>query len=139
MAFAEFVAENLHSVANLAWDLAGTKATARFTIEDVQVEVRFGERTAGEWSVSFDTITTSTGKEDYHQAFYVFNGVFQAAEEFIEVRTPDRLIFFTKREGLAKIYETYLRREQIRILELGYQLRDMEKIPPYSEYILERT
>ena len=46
---------------------------------------------------------TPKGGEDYHRAFFVFNGVFQAAEEFIAVRQPDRLVFTTKREQLAHI------------------------------------
>ncbi len=138
MAIAEFLAENFHSVANLTWGLSGNKATARFAVDDVQVEVRFEERAIGEWLVSFDTKTSPAAKEDYHRAFYVFNGVFQAVEEFIAVRTPDRLIFSTKREGLASIYETYLRREQSRIAEFGYQLLDAQRIPPYTEYVLER-
>ncbi len=71
-------------------------------------------------------------------AFHIFNGVFQAVEEFISVRQPEVLVFATKREELADIYDLYLRREQEKIIGLGYQLEPVSKIDPHREYTLRR-
>lgn len=136
-AFAEFFAENFQSTADLTWDIAGRRVLAHFAIEGMEVEGQFEHRAAGEWLVSFET--KSTGGEDYHRAFYVFNGVFQATEEFMSIREPGRVIFATKKEQLAHIYETYLRRERDRIEALGYRLLDPQKVEPFTEYVLERV
>ena len=134
--FAEFVAENFRSVANLTWDMADGRVLAHFAVEDLRVEVQFEERTAGEWTLSFDLLTTP--KSVAYLAFHMFNGVFQAVEEFVSVRNPDTVIFVTKRADLAHIYETYLRRERTRIEELGYRVREV-KATPFTEYVLERV
>jgi hypothetical protein len=139
VAFAEFIAENFHSMANLTWDVAAGKSLAHFTIEDVHIEVQFEQRTPDEWLVSFTTRKPPSEQGDYHRAFYIFNGVFQAAEEFIAVRDPKCLVFATKRDELAHIYETYLNRERERIEALGYRVLDPVRIDPYTEYVLERV
>lgn len=68
-----------------------------------------------------------------------FNGVFQAVEEFIAVRSPNKLVFVAKRDDIAAVYETYLRREKERIEALGYTELSAQRVPPFSEYVLHRV
>ena len=73
-----------------------------------------------------------------YSAFSIFNGVFQAVREFVGVREPDTLVFATKRDELASIYQTYLRRESATLEELGYQLEGPNRVEPYVEFTLRR-
>ena len=122
---------------DLIWHLADGRVLAQFAVEDLLIQVQFEERAPGEWTISFELLTTP--KSMAYLAFHMFNGVFQAVEEFISVRNPDALVFVTKRPDLAHIYEVFLRREQDRIAELGYKLRDRQKVEPFIEYVLERV
>jgi hypothetical protein len=72
-------------------------------------------------------------------AFSIFNGVFQAVEEFVGAREPETLLFATKREELAGIYQTYLRRESATLEKLGYQLEGPEHLEPYRQFLLRRV
>lgn len=125
-------------MARLTWNLVDDRVLAHFAIEGVRVEVQFEQRAPGEWLIALET-RSAPGPEDYRRAFYVFNGVFQATEEFIAVREPDRLVFATKREQLAHVYELYLKREEERTSRLGYKLAGAQKVPPFIEYALERN
>ena len=136
-AFAEFIAENLRSVVDLTWDLADGRVLARFGVEDLLVEVQFEERVPGEWTIAFELVTTP--KSLAYLAFHMFNGVFQAVEEFVSVRNPDAVVFVAKRADLAHIYEIFLHREQHRIADLGYKLRTVQKVDPFVEYVIKRV
>jgi hypothetical protein len=57
-----------------------------------------------------------------YSAFSIFNDVVQAVPEFIEVRQPETLVFATKRDELAGIHQTYLRKESTTLESLGYSL-----------------
>jgi len=72
-------------------------------------------------------------------SFEIFNGVFQAVEEFIEVREPERMVFATKRDKLAGIYQTYLRKESSKLEDVGYRLEGPYRIDPYMEFVLKRV
>src|SRR5581483_2869415 len=72
------------------------------------------------------------------QPFSIFNGVFEAVHEFITVREPDKLVFATKRDELASIYQTYLRRESAALDELGYKLEGPHRVDPCLEFVLRR-
>jgi hypothetical protein len=74
-----------------------------------------------------------------YSAFAIFNGVFQAVREFVEVRQPDALVFATKRDELAGIYQTDLRRESATLEELGYELEGPHRAEPYLEFTLKPT
>jgi hypothetical protein len=121
--FAEIIAESFYSTVNLVWDLSGTnRATARFSVESVAVQVLFEQQEPGAaWNVSFD-VERGELRQAVHLSFHIFNGVFQAVREFLEVRHPELVVFATKREALADIYQTYLRRESPTIERLGYQI-----------------
>jgi hypothetical protein len=138
--FAEFAAENFHSEASLIWKLVGsTRAVAEFPVEALKVEVSFEQREEnGPWHVAFDVIR-GDARETAHQAFRIFNGVFQAVREFIETRQPEIVVFISKNEGLAGIYETYLRREKGSMEMLGYRLEGPDRVDPYTQYTLRRT
>lgn len=137
--FAEFVAENFNSGASLVWDLAGaSRVTAAFEVDSIKVKVSFEMREdARAWYVAFEVRRTDT-TEAVHSAFAIFNGVFQAVREFIGVREPEILIFATKRDELAGIYRTYLRKESGRLKELGYEVEGPHHADPYMEFVLRR-
>jgi hypothetical protein len=71
-------------------------------------------------------------------SWHIFNGVFQAAEEFASVRQPDSVILVAKRDKLASIYETYLRREAARLQDIGYALMSVDKVDSFTEFVLRR-
>ena len=137
--FAELIAESYHSTVNLTWNLSGPKrSTANFSIESIEVQVLFEQQESGAaWNVSFD-VQKGEARQAVHASFQIFNGVFQAVHEFLEVRNPELLVFATKRDSLAGIYQTYLRREQPEIERLGYQIEGPEKVSPYQEFTLRR-
>ncbi len=138
--FAEFIAESYESHVELIWNLANLHhLTASFTVGSMQVEVSFdAPEDADEWRISFETGGTATSSEGVLTAFDVFNGVFQAVREFIEVREPETLIFATKTDKLANIYQTYLRREASALEQLGYEVEGPVRIEPFMEFILRR-
>jgi hypothetical protein len=140
--FAEFMAESYRSDVPLTWNLASRNhATASFAIDSVKVIVSFEQReTNGPWHVLFEVDKgDKTDTELAHLAFSIFNGVFQAVEEFVGVREPETLLFATKREALAGIYQTYLRRESATLEKLGYRLEDPEHVEPYRQFLLKRV
>ena len=59
--------------------------------------------------------------------------------EFIEVREPETLVFATKRDELANIYQPYLRKWSARIEELGYLLDGPIRVDLYTEFMLTRV
>lgn len=144
--FAEFMAESYRSNVPLTWNLlhsnsAGRNhATASVTIESVKAIVSFEQREAdGPWHVLFEVDKgNKTDTELAYLAFAIFNGVFQAVEEFVGVREPEILLFATKREQLAGIYQTYLRRESAVLEKLGYRLEGPEYVEPYRQFLLKR-
>jgi hypothetical protein len=137
--FAEIIAESFYSTVNLTWNLSGSnRATASFSVESVAVQVRFEQEELGAaWNISFD-VERGELRQAVHLSFQIFNGVFQAVREFLEVRQPELLVFATKREALADIYQTYLRRERSTIERLGYQVEGPQRVDPYVEYTLRR-
>lgn len=140
--FAEFVAEQFHSEAQVNWKLKSPMhATAVFTVKTIVVEVDFEQREPnGPWHVAFNTGQGELAdRTNITLAFRIFNGVFQAVREFIEVREPAAVVFISEDEDLASIYGTYLRREKGRIAELGYTLEGPHRVEPYTEWTLRRT
>ncbi len=121
--FAEFIAESFYSTVNLTWNLSGPRcSTASFSVESIAVEVLFEQAESGTaWNISFD-VERGEVRQALHAFFQIFNGVFQAVREFLEVRNPELVVFATKRDSLAGIYQTYLRRESPEIERLGYRL-----------------
>jgi hypothetical protein len=100
--FAEYMAESFNSNAKLVWDYPRhSHATATFGVDGIQVIVSFEQREAtGPWHVVFE-VDQSDSTAAVHSSFEIFNGVFQAVEEFIEVREPETMVFATKRDKLA--------------------------------------
>jgi hypothetical protein len=137
--FAEFMAESFESSVPLRWDHARASVVpARFSVDSVTVTVNFERRRAdGPWHVVFE-VDRGQGTELVYSAFAIFNGVFQAVEEFISVREPETVVFATKRDDLAGIYRSYLRKEARKLAELGYRLEGPIKVDPYMEFMLQR-
>jgi len=137
---AEFMAESYRSNTPLTWDVTGLSlATAAFAIELVKVVVSFERREAtGPWYVAFE-VDRGDRTAIAHSAFAIFNGVLQATEEFLVTREPETVIFATKRDELAGIYQTYLRREAETIARIGYRLEGPIRVDPYTEFMLTRV
>jgi len=140
--FAEFAAGHFYSHVKLVWDYPGrSHATPTFHVDRIKVTVSFEQRESeGPWHVLFEVDQGgSTAAVVAHSSFAIFNGVFQAVEEFVDVRQPETVVFATKRDDLAHIYQTYLRRESATIEALGYRLEGPHQVDPYSEFILRRS
>jgi hypothetical protein len=137
--FAEYMAESFNSHAKLVWDYPErSHATATFSVDGIKVIVFFEQQdTNGPWNVVFE-VDQGDSTSAVQSSFEIFNGVFQAVEEFIEVREPETLVFATKRDKLAGIYQTYLRKESTTLERLGYQLEGPHRIDPYMEFVLKR-
>lgn len=140
MSFAEFMADSFRSETPLVWDYpAPGVVTARFRAHEVPVVVTFEEREpGGPWHALFE-VENAGGTAVARAALRIFNGVFQAAEEFLSVREPLELVFATKSDDLHQIYATYLRREANTIRRLGYEIEGPVRMEPYIEYRLTRT
>jgi hypothetical protein len=138
--FAEFMAESYRSNVPLTWNLASrNRATASFSVDTVKVIVSFEQREVNApWHVLFE-VDKGEKTEIAYSAFSIFNGVFQAVREFGEVREPDVLVFATKRDELAGIYQTYFRRESSTLENLGYRLEGPHRVEPYVEFTLRRV
>ena len=108
-------------------------------MDAIKVTVSLEQRkTDGPWHVVFE-VDQSDSTAAVHSAFEIFNGVFQAVEEFINVREPEAVVFATKRDKLAGIYQTYLRKESATFEKLGYRLEGPHRVDPYVEFTLSRT
>ena len=53
------------------------------------------------------------------------------------VREPEALLFATKRDQLAGIYQTYVRRESATLEKLGYRLEEPQRVDSYTEFLLK--
>jgi len=138
-AFSEVIAENFFSEAELTWELSGPgQVRAAFNIDEVSVSVHFEEReTPGVWYVSFE-VTAARPEDTLYLSWHIFNGVFQAAEEFASTRQPDSVVLVAKREKLASIYETYLRREAARLQDMGFVLMSVDRVGSFTEFVMRR-
>ena len=138
MPFAEIVAEALATPElALTWKPESERpAVAAFTVDEITITIGFEQReTSGPWNVGFSV----AGSPLISMAFRIFNGVFQAVREFIDVRQPEAIVFVAKDPDLAGVYETYLRRERSRLELLGYDLIGPKRVTPYSEWRLRRN
>jgi hypothetical protein len=103
---AEFMADSFNPNVPVTWDLSGlSRSVASLSVDSVRKTVAFERRgSGGPWHVTFE-VAKGDSTEIAHSAFAIFNGVFQAVAELIEVREPETLVFATKRDELANIYQ----------------------------------
>ena len=138
--FAEFIAESLHSEVDLIWNLSRVDhVTATFAVDGTTVVVSFERKQeSSAWYAAFEVERGElTGVAQ--SSFEIFNGVLHAVTEFVEVRQPDLLVFASKNERLANIYQTYLRRESATLDKLGYVLEGPQRVDPFVEFTLRRV
>jgi hypothetical protein len=141
---AQYIAENYRSTMDLTWHYPHVGyARAKFKPDKralgLEVAVSFELREEGGlWHVSFEVFGLRAG-DGVQYAFDTFNGVVQAVEEFLEVREPGVLVIASKQEPLARIYETYLRREADLLQRLGYRMEEPERIEPFAQFTLRRV
>ena len=139
--FLESVLASFDSQTRITWNLTSTsEASAWFEVEDEHVTVSFTEMSPSQWRVGFDVRkSTRTSQELVLSSFRIFSGVFQGVEEFLTVRQPERLVFAAKQEGLGRLYETYLDRQDTALKSLGYEMEASFKASPLSEYAIVKT
>lgn len=128
------------SQAELTWNLASpTEATASFVHSGDKVTITFLQTLPIEWRASFDvhSAATFTG-EKARSSIRIFSGVFQAIEEFLTICQPQRLVFASKEEGLGRLYETYLARQDSNLRNLGYR-SEQTKASLLAEYAIIKT
>jgi hypothetical protein len=138
--FAEFVAASFESIVDLFWDYPRRGlATAKFGVRDIAIIVTFEEpEPTAPWRVEFE-VQRGDSNSAVYAAFEIFNGVMQAVEEFLNVREPGELVIVSKSEQLARIYETYLKRESGRLERLGYSFEGLLHKNLYTEFTLRRS
>ena len=128
------------SKANLTWTTnASGSATARFDTSGVRVETVFTGTGKNEWRVAFEAVSSASASENIHASIRVFSGVFQAVREFLEVRQPEKLVFASKEETLAHLYEEYLQRQDTTLRQLGYRMIPAVRMSPLAEFALEKA
>ena len=139
--FLESILASFDSQAKLTWDLTSlTEARVWFVYNGDRVTVTFTENSPGQWRVSFDVAKSAqSSSELVRSSIRIFSGVFQAVEEFLTVREPERLVFASKEEGLGRLYEAYLSRQNTALNTLGYRTDETVKAAPLAEYAIVKT
>jgi len=128
----------------LTWTTGGAttgqgEAIARFEISGTRVDTTFTETGENHWRVGFDVISKASALENIHASIRIFSGVFQAVREFLEVRQPQELVFASKEEGLGRLYEEYLQRQESPLRVLGYRMVAPVKSSPLAEFAIVKT
>ncbi len=140
--FAETVAELFQSTAILRWRTESTTyAVATFVVKSLGVDVDFERRLHdGPWHIAFSVVRGDVDDQtNIALAFRLFNGVFQAVREFMESREPEMLVFTASDEDVARIFETYLRRDRNTMEDLGYELMGPDRVGQNSEWSVRRV
>ena len=137
----ESILSSFDSQAELIWNLVSpAEATASFVHNGDKVTVTFLQTSPTEWRASFDVASAAPFTGDKaRSSIRIFSGVFQAVEEFLTIRQPERLVFASKEEGLGRLYETYLARQDSNLHALGYQSEHTTKASPLAEYAIIKT
>jgi len=124
----------------LTWITGGSgEAIARFEIAGTCVDTTFAETRENHWRVGFDVISKASASEIIHASICIFSGVFQAVREFLEVRQPQELVFASKEEGLGRLYEEYLQRQDTPLRQIGYRMVAPIKSSPLAEFAIVKT
>ena len=139
--FLESVLASFDSQTRITWNLTSiNEAFAWFEIEEEYVTVSFQQTRPIGWRVGFNVRKSNRSSQELVlSSFRIFSGVFQVVEEFLTVRQPDRLVFAAKQEGLGRLYETYLDRQNTALKTLGYEMDASFKAAPLSEYAIIKT
>jgi len=139
--FVESILASFDSQARLTWNLISpAEVAACFVHDGDQVTVQFVETVPGEWRASFDVASGAKfTSEKARSSIRIFAGVFQAVEEFLTIRQPERLVFASKEEGLGRLYEAYLSRQDSNLRSLGYRAEQTAKASPLAEYAIVKT
>ena len=139
--FLESVLASFDSQTRITWNLiARNKASAWFEVEEEHVDVAFHETQPGQWRIGFDVRKSNRSSQELVlSSFRIFSGVFQVVEEFLTVRQPERLIFAAKQEGLGRLYEAYLNRQNTTLKTLGYKMDVSFRAAPLSEYAIVKA
>lgn len=139
--FTESILASFNSQARLTWNLTSTtEATASFVQNDDRITITFTQTSTTEWRAAFDVAqSTQTSSGLVRSSIRIFSGVFQAVEEFLTIRQPERLVFASKEEGLGRLYEAYLFRQDTTLHTLGYQTEQTTKASPLAEYAIVKT
>ncbi len=111
----------------MIWNYPDTKhAVARFaaggeSVVDVALEQRDQS-----WYVSF-TVQGPPNDVAY-SALRIFDGVFEAVQQFLAIREPQTILFTTTRDDLAEAYGFYLQEKSKRFALLGYRVDGQHRV-----------
>jgi hypothetical protein len=124
----------------LTWATGGSgEAIARFEVSGARVATTFTQTEENHWRVGFEVTSKASASENIHASIRIFSGVFQAVREFLEVRQPEELVFASKEEGLGRLYEEYLQRQDTPLRQLGYRMVAPIKSTPLAEFAIVKT
>jgi hypothetical protein len=137
----ESVLAAFDSSAAIAWDVKSKgRVAAHFSSKHVQVTVTFLDTGDGSWRVGFEVERSSpeVGAREIAPALRILSGVFQAVREFLEVRQPQRLVFASKDDDLARLYDTYLQKQDTALKQMGYEVAPPLQSSPFTEFTIEK-
>jgi hypothetical protein len=139
--FLESILSSFDSQASIVWNpRSPAEAEASFALHGERITVLFTETRAGEWRVGFEVAKSTQSTSDLvRSSIRIFSGVFQAVEEFLTIRQPERLVFASKEEGLGRLYEAYLSRQDTNLRGLGYETEHTTKASPLAEYAIVKA
>ena len=139
--FLESILTSFDPQASIVWNLSSpAEVKASFSLDGDRVTVLFVETLRGEWRASFEVESAAKfTSEKARSSIRIFSGVFQAVEEFLTVRQPQRLVFASKEEGLGRLYEAYLSRQDTNLRGLGYETEQTTRSSPLAEYAIVKS
>ena len=138
----ESVLAAFDSTVSITWDVkTKDQVVAHFSENRNQVTVTFLDTGGGGWRVSFEVERSSSevGARELAPALRILSGVFQAVREFLEVRQPQTLVFASKDEDLARLYDTYLQKQNTTLKQMGYEAAAPLQSSPFTEFTIEKT
>ena len=137
---AEAIIAAFDSNMQITWTREGaSRVLATFALNESLVITTFDQMGPEEWQVGFTVSPeTQSATAVAQSSIRIFGGVFQAVRDFLEVRQPVRLVFASKNESLGSLYESYLKRQDSLLGELGYTMA-ATRATPLVEFALEKT
>jgi len=114
-------------MASIVWAYPKTSsAKATFETGAINVCVTLEQHEPGPWYVSMEVAGDAT--EVAHSTDAIFEGVFQAVQDFMQVREPETIVFTAKRDELADVYGKYLKDRVKMLARMGYRSDGLHRV-----------
>jgi hypothetical protein len=138
----ELTIETRSAKAYLRWHTRTQDVVATFMVGDVNVRVTFEQEAEARrhrqtWRVLFES-DRPVADEQLTESLDILSGVFEAAEEFIQIWEPDILTFVSRHPERASIYGKFLKKKEPQLKVLGYEALS-SKVGCYMEFCVRRT